>query len=151
MKKWITLCILPILSLSASAGVAPLRGLSFGTIAIADNTTVGSYTIDYFGNISVSPHFLLISAGEPAEFLLFDYPAGSRVHITPTVIAANTNSSPFSVEQFTLINLTSPGSVLIRSDGTASATIGGTLRTSGLGGNYTDANYTINIQVAFDF
>ncbi len=147
------ICSLLILTpVNSNAGAINTQPLSFGRIVISNNASIGSYTIDYLGNISVTNHFRIIEAGAPAEFFLFDYPPNSQVFITPTVIQAQTSSSPFSTEQFTLANLTSPSSVFIRTDGTSEINVGGTLRTSGSGSmNYSDANYTVNLQVSFNF
>ncbi|MFT2109966.1 DUF4402 domain-containing protein [Marinomonas sp. 2405UD68-3] len=152
MRQALVCTLLMLTSVTSSAGAINTQPLSFGRIVLSHNASVGSYTIDYLGNISTTNHFRIIEAGSPAEFLLFDYPPNSQVFITPTVIQAETNSAPFSAEQFTLANLTSPGSVFIRTDGTSEINVGGTLRTSGSGSmNYSDADYTINLQVSFNF
>lgn len=152
MRLILIFCFLILHSVSLLAEVVNIRPLSFGRIVISDNSTIGEYTIDYLGNITATNHFRIIEAGSPAEFLLFNYPANAQVFITPSVIQASTSSTPFSTGQFTLVNLTSPGSIFIRTDGTAEVGVGGTLRTSGSGSmNYSDADYTINLQISFDF
>ena len=111
--------------------VQVIRPLRFGTVAVLDNDSVGSISIDYLGNTRISTNFAVVELPSTGIFRLVGYPANATLVVTGAVIQAQTTSPQASPEQFELVSVDTPLSVNIESDGTAEFSVGGELVTSG--------------------
>lgn len=131
-------CFLIAAPLSASFYIE--EPLSFGTIIIRDNTIPGSVTVPAYGHPSSSGGVLILKPGSPAELIFNDYPPYMELTVTP-MLPVETSVVTGDTEQFTLGNIDLPKSIITDSKGVAKVKMGGTLETSGAGGNYLNTDY----------
>ena len=143
--------LLPIHSYAFET-VTQVDKLSFGSIAVLDNTTTSEITVDTQGRMTYSNDIRILDLGKPAYFVLFDYPIYTQLFTAASVLSAETVSSIYGSQQFTLINVTTASSVTTNGTGMAEVIIGGTLQTSGNGGGkYYDGNYTATLQLTISY
>lgn len=151
-KKLKCFFLIFFISFSVSSAVTIVDKLSFGTIAILDNTTTSDITVAVDGKTTVTNHIRIIELGQPAHFILSSFPAYTQLFTTANILIAETTSTAPVSQQFTLINLTTAPSVVTNGTGIAEAFIGGTFRTSGSGvGQYVDSLYTANIELSISY
>jgi len=136
----------------AAQEVQVIRPLSFGTVAVLDNDSVGSIAIDYLGNTRISTNFAVIELPEAGIFRLVGYPANSTLFVTGSIIQAQTSSPQVSPEQFELVSVDTPISVNIENDGTAEFGVGGELVTSGsTNETFGNQEYTARLLITVNF
>lgn len=134
--------------------VTEIRPLSFGTIALRDNNSVYQYTITFAGDVNIDPAFIVLSNGQPAEYLIADFPPSQQLNVDILVPDTTTSLSGAidpSTSQFTITNHhTFAPTVTTNQQGEAIINIGATLSTSG-SGFYKDATYfnTMTIVVSY--
>ena len=130
--------------------VTQQQALSFGTIALRDNNSAHQMSISFNGNINADPAFVIITPGNPAEFLLTNFTANTLVNIailvpSPTTILAYgvdpaTSDSHHSFAPTVTTNLL----------GEATINIGANLTTSGVG-YYKDALYIAPMTISVNY
>ena len=136
----------------AFAGTTVIETLSFGTVAVLDNSSTSEVTVTSTNTVSCTNHIRILIPGHRAEFLLTSYPTYTTVFTTVNILSAETTSPATASEQFTLINLEIAPSVTTDGTGFASVYVGGTLRTSGSGsGQYFDSSYTATYELNLNF
>ena len=127
------------------AAITEEQPLSFGSFAIGKNDAVSTLKIPHASGIPTATYKMFpLTRGQPGIFRLTAYPAFSPLMINITNFQLNLGASPILyIEDFTFdpVNTNAAGEAIL--------TIGATLKTSGLGGNYGDGNYsgTMNITV----
>lgn len=129
-----------------------IKELSFGTIAVVNNSVTSDVTMTAGGQQTSTNHIRTIVPGYAAEVHLTGYPVNSQVFTTANI--TNPTAAPLvggPTENFTLISVTTAPSVIINELGFAAITIGGTLRSSGAGPQYNDTLYRANISVTLNF
>ncbi|MEY8213578.1 MAG: hypothetical protein RPR97_03735 [Colwellia sp.] len=129
-----------------------IKELSFGTIAVLDNSVSSDVTMNTSGQQTSTNQIRTLVPGYPAEVHLTGYPVNSQVFTTANI----TNPTAAMIvggpgEELTLISVNTAPSVIINEVGFAVITIGGTLRTSGTGPQYNDTLYRANISVTLNF
>lgn len=135
-----------------SQEIIEIRPISFGTVVVLDNTTVGSINIDAIGNVNISTHFAVIEPPLYGEFQLIDYPVNANLFLSGGILQGQTTTPTFSPEQFTLAAVNVPGIVNIGSDGTALIRAGGRMETSGSASlNFGDTTYTSRLIITVNF
>jgi len=137
-----------------AAAITQQTALSFGTIALRDNASTHQMNISFDGSITADPAFIVITPGNPAEFLLTGFPTNTLVNIailvpsTTTMLAGQTDPSS---SQFTIDNHHSFAPV-VTTDllGEATINIGARLTTSGAG-FYKDAMYIAPMTISVSY
>lgn len=137
--------------LSTYADVTESSSLDFGTVVVASNSSAQSLSVGYNGNVSYSSGIFPITEPTRAEFILTDYPNNQRVFLSSSVNTPNSSSTGYTVEQFTLTDLSVPAVITTDSSGGASFYVGGTLTTSGNSGYYGDTNYSITYRISINY
>lgn len=134
------------------ATITEVQPLSFGRVAVANNSSVQQVSVSALGNITSSAGIRVITAGSPAIFLLSDFPGNLFINLSASIIQPGTNSGVVSGEQFTLTGLDVASFIATRPDGTATVPVGGTLQTSGSGSvNFADTDYTARLMLTISF
>jgi hypothetical protein len=150
--KFLLLCKLLLLYSSISyATVTPINELSFGTIVVRDNSSVGQISISSNNQISFTNELRVLDFGGRGEYFISDYPAFTQVFIAATILASDTSSPAPSSQQFTLSSLTTEPSVTTNASGEATFFVGGVLETSGVNGFYYDTDYSVVYQITVNF
>ena len=148
----LTILAFGFLSLAIRADLNLLQPLNFGTVAVVNNATTQSITIDELGNYSISSGLRTLEPGEPAIFEASGFPGNLQLFISSLITQANTNSVIYSPEQFTLTQLHTQSSVITGGDGTAEIIVGGTMVTSGSGTlNFVDTTYTSDLRITINY
>lgn len=129
-----------------------IQDLDFGDIVVVDNSSPGTISLTYLGQLSVSNHFRIISPSQIGQVLLSNYPVNAELFVDAFVLQPNSSSVNVSPEQFQLTSISHPASVRTRVDGTAVINLGGTIQTSGSGSlAYSDTDYSISIQIQVQY
>jgi len=149
MRKLIVLALLLFQSF-VHADIFELQALDFGTIAVTDNSSAASLTIDKFGNTTVSPHLLVVSQPIPGRFLIDNLAPNTGISISMSH-NASTMTPLISSQEFFTFSLTDYSDYLVAdANGEAELLIGGTITTSGSGSlNFAQTDYRINYRVIF--
>jgi len=141
-----------LLAYPAGATITLIEPLSFGTIAVLDNSVTSDITISQTSQTTIVNHIRVIEPGNAAEFVLTDLPGNVQVFTTVSVTQMTTTTvNPAPTEQFTLVSVDTAPFVYTDGTGYASIKVGGTLRTSGNGGNYVDVQYQASLQLTFNY
>ncbi|WDE12072.1 DUF4402 domain-containing protein [Thalassomonas haliotis] len=152
LTKKTNLLLLFLLAFPAGATVTLIEPLSFGTIAVLDNSVASDITISQTDQTTIVNHIRVIEPGRAAEFVLTDLPGNVQVFTSATVTQmVTTTVDPAPTEQFTLVSVDTAPSVTTDGTGYASIKVGGTLRTSGNGGSYVDVQYRASLQLTFNY
>ncbi|MDG1120949.1 MAG: DUF4402 domain-containing protein [Glaciecola sp.] len=147
---WILASLLP-LQVCAS-DIEFIQDLDFGDIVVVDNSSPGTISLSYLGQLTVSSHFRIISPSQIGQVLLSNYPVNAELFVDAFVLQPNSSSAQVSPEQFQLTAISHPTSVRTRVDGTAIINLGGTIQTSGSGSlAYSDTDYSISIQIQVQY
>jgi hypothetical protein len=147
---WILLLSLLITPCSIAA-VTIVNELHFGTIAVVNNSTTSDISIQLNNSILLTNHMRVLIPGQRGEYLLSSYPAFTRLFTTVSVVQSETTSLAPGSQQFTLVAVTTAASVTTSGSGTATVIVGGTLRTSGAGGQYNDTPYTATLDLDVNY
>lgn len=129
---------------SYAATISEVRGLSFGTIAITDNSAPYSIRMSFAGDINADPAFIIINPGHPAEYFLEGFLPNTNLNISILVPSETTElmgETDPGTSQFT-INQHHSFAPIITTNllGEATLEVGATLTTSG-SGYYKDARF----------
>ena len=153
LTKKTTPLLMLLLAVPASATVTLIEPLSFGTIAVLDNSVASDITISQTSQTFIVNHIRAIEPGNAAEFVLTDLPGNVEVFTTATVTQMTTGTIDPTppTEQFTLVSVDTAPSVTTDGTGYASIKVGGTLRTSGNGGHYFDVRYRAALLLTFNY
>lgn len=136
----------------AVAAFSTIHDLSFGTVAVLNNTSSSEITITLNNQYSVTNHLRVLRPGHRGEYLLSAYPPYTQLFVSANITLTQTASSAGSSEQFTLTSLTTAPSVTTDAAGIATIFVGGTLRTSGSGsGQYFDTSYSVNFDISINY
>ncbi len=153
-----SVCLITFLMVSSVAKLAyaqqiiEIRPISFGTVVVLDNSTVGSINIDAIGNVNISNHFAIIAPPLYGEFQLLNYPVNANLFLSGGILQGQSSTPVFSPEQFTLTAVNVLGIVNIGNDGSAIIRAGGRLETSGSGSlSFGDTTYTSRIIITVNF
>lgn len=129
-----------------------IQNLDFGDIVVVDNSSPGTISLSYLGQLTVSNHFRIISPSQIGQVRLSNYPVNAELFVDAFVLQPNSSSAQVSPEQFQLTSISHPVSVRTRVDGTAIINLGGTIQTSGSGSlAYSDTDYSISIQIQVQY
>ncbi len=133
------------------SAITPIQELDFGTIVVVDNSSQSSITITSSGNILPTNKIWVTSEGNPAEFLITGYLPHTTLFTTVNIVSVTTITSGAPTEQFTLIAVETPASIITSGAGEGRVLIGGTLQTTGSGTAYNNTTYeaTYNLDVSF--
>jgi len=134
--------------------VSQQQALSFGTVALRDNNSAHQMSISFNGIINADPAFIIITPGNPAEFLLTGFTTNTFVNIailvpsSTTILATGVDPS---TSQFTIDNhhTFAPG-VITNMLGEATINVGARLTTSGVG-YYKDALYIAPMTISVNY
>lgn len=135
--------------ISAFFAISVLQDLDFGKITIVHNTQLSHLVIPRGGNPYSNGQIHIITPGEPAELLLYDYPPYTKLEI-----AINFNShigSGIAGNHFVLKSLNYPSSVITNNNGEATLTVGATLENSINNVPYYDTTYASDWTITVSF
>jgi len=137
-----------------AATITQQQALSFGTIALRDNSSAHQMNIAFDGTITADPAFIIISAGSPAEFLLSGFTANTLVNVSilvPSTTSVLAGAVDPSTSQFTIDNHHTFAPVLTTNLlGEATVNVGARLTTSGVG-FYKDAMYIAPMTISVNY
>jgi len=132
--------------------ITEISPLDFGTIAIKDNSAAYTLRVRYTGQIINDPEIIIITSGNPAEYLVSALPASTAITINVTSPSGVTTSPAVSPsnQQFSISNFDYLPSASSDTNGEYTFYLGATITTSG-SGIYEDTLYvtTMNITVSF--
>ena len=144
----IALCLMQ----AAHAAFSVVNKLSFGTVAILNNSTPSEITIHLNNQYTITNHIRVLRPGQRGEYLLSAYPPYTQLFVSANITFTQTASTVGSSEQFTLTSLTTAPSVTTDAAGTATIYVGGTLQTSGSGaGQYFDTDYSVSFDISINY
>ena len=150
IKQFIFL-ILNFYTAQAYAAANVIEPLSFGIIAIGDNSVLSEIKITSSGNTITTNQAFILSPGNRAEIFLSLFPPFSQLNTTATVTVAETTVTSGTTEQFTLTDVFTQSSVSLDATGSGTIHVWGTIRTSGNSLGYLDTNYLARYEVTIDF
>jgi hypothetical protein len=137
-----------------AASITEQTALNFGTIALRDNNSAHQMNISFNGAINADPAYIIITPGNPAEYLLSGFTANTLLNISILVPSATTmlaGQSDPSTSQFTIDNHHSFAPVVTTNLlGEATINIGARLTTSGTG-FYKDAMYIAPMTISVNY
>lgn len=144
---WAVLCAAPFV---AYATIVETQPVSFGVFALRDNAAAYDMVISPSGSISNHASYVMISPGQNGIFDLTDLPPDTVLGVSIGDISLDPDAGggpSFGAVDFTF----SPVNPVTDITGAATINVGGTLRTSGSGTMYSDANFsgTATLQVIF--
>jgi hypothetical protein len=137
------LLLLP-LNMPNAQVIQQLQPLSFGTIAIVNNSQAGTLTIDRFGNVTSNTNFRIVLPPQEAVFQLYNLAPNTGVSITLSHSSNQLRPVGTSGEylEFTLTDYSRY--LVVERDGTVEFRVGGTVSTTGSGSlNYAQAEHSI--------
>lgn len=137
--------IFALLSLRTVADVTIVEPLSFGKIAISDNSIVSTLAISRNNTIQSSNNIHVIIPGEAAEILVDNIGANIALNINATVTNDFAHELGLGGAAFTLNSLDYQPTIITDSFGRKVFRLGASLQTSGLGGSYIDGNHSATI------
>jgi hypothetical protein len=141
-----------LFSSKVKADVEITQTLNFGIVAVLDNSSVHTYTIDESGNFSISGGFAIIAPGNPGAIRLSNYPGNIEVFVNGVVITAVLNPGQISQEYFVFTSVNVPPTVRTSSLGEEEFTFGGTIQTSGSGSiQFVDAQYAGQLRIDLNY
>ena len=142
-----------LLSLAAHAGeVSQQQALSFGKIALKNNNTVATLHITSTGQILKDDAFVVLEAGQPGRFLLYDFPPFTQLSFsigvgsTASSYSGGVTPTQFSIEpymDFATQNTNAQGELILN--------IPARLVTSGNGSVYPDGDYYRFFELNIDY
>lgn len=135
-----------------SADVTLIRPLDFGKIAVLDNSTVKTFTMDRFGQVDAPLGTVVLSPGSQGIVEITGYPPGLELNIVASIIQPISSVPVGTGETFTLTNIDIANAIQIPFSGVAQLSFGGTLSTSGSGSvNFTNTLYTHRLRLDINF
>lgn len=153
-KRPFFLVILLWVAATSLTVAAPLieeqQRFNFGTLAIADNTSVSRFIYPRTGqNIRIEGRFVLIGSGSPGRYQFSGFPANTTltVSLNTTTMSANGIgiSESLSVDNYDI------GTLITDAQGEAVLSLGARLSTSGNSGSYGDAPYSGSTTLRVDY
>ncbi|BBP42989.1 hypothetical protein [Thiosulfativibrio zosterae] len=141
------------LSLVVQAGeVSQQQALSFGKIALKNNNTVAIMQITSTGQILKDDAFVVLEAGQPGRFLLYDFPPFTQLSFsispgsTASSYSGGVTPTQFSIEpylDFATQNTNAQGELILN--------LPARLVTSGNGSVYPDGDYYRFFELNIDY
>ncbi|PKH99807.1 DUF4402 domain-containing protein [Glaciecola sp. 33A] len=130
------------------ADIVPVQLLNFGSIAIANNSTPQTVTVDEFDNVNSSSGIRIIVSGQPAIYQLTDLVPNTTFTVDVDVVNVSMNPGEPSLEFFDLEILRVRNTVLSDNLGQATLSFGGRITTSGSNGlEFANATFRSNIRI----
>lgn len=134
--------------------IKEIKPLSFGTIALKDNSSSYTMRVAFSGQISADPAIVIIESGHPAQWELSNFPQHTSLNVTFIVPSTQTQfagSSDPASSQFSITgHHTFSPIITTDSLGNALFNVGATLTTSG-SGFYNDATYFSHITIMVNY
>tara|TARA_B100002049_G_scaffold225453_1_gene197530 strand:- start:250 stop:732 length:483 start_codon:yes stop_codon:yes gene_type:complete len=136
---------------SANAELLTDSQLSFGKIAVTDNSTVSSVQMSRSGRSSSTNNIYVLELGTPGAYTFTELPPYTMINLTADVPAYSSSTIP-GTQQFILRSVDIPSSIKAGPAGMAQFTMGGVLETSGVGGTYiSPASYTVVLAINISY
>ncbi len=134
------------------ADITQLTPLSFGTVAVSDNTAAQTINVTTSGRAYYSNYVHPIQDAQRGVYLLSNFPTNQILSVTTQAISSTTTSSQASSEQFSLTNVNTTTYVTTDASGEATIYVGGTLSTSGSGSSaFSNTQYTAQFQITVNY
>ncbi|MDT0582881.1 MULTISPECIES: hypothetical protein [Alteromonadaceae] len=145
----LTLAVSPWQKLYAQT-VEEIQALDLGTVAVLDNSTVGTIEIDLDSFTRTSGGVRLLQVGQPAIMRAQGFDPERRLYITVQANQGGTVTDQVSQEQFVVQRYDAEEFVITDESGNVDFVVGGVFATSGSGGtNFRDtvfrAQYTVTV------
>lgn len=136
---------------SATADLVVDAPLSFGEIAIRNNNSVSTVSINRNGNQISTNQIYIVKPGTPGVYTITGLSPYTQVNLSVDLPAYSNESYPNTAQfQFTAVDM--PNSLNLGPSGSAQFRMGGTLSTSGNSRNYySGAKYTIYLNLNIDY
>jgi hypothetical protein len=135
----------------AQATVTPIQELDFGVIAITNNNSPASISIDPNGNIQVVGGIAIIEEGNQAIYELSDMPTNRTLDVDVLVLNPTMLSDISTEESFAFSLIRNSTTVFIDDSGIGLLFIGGKIQTSGSGNTgFSDTNFNSTIQITIN-
>ena len=137
---------------SALADITEITPLSFGKVAISDNSSPQTITVTTAGNVYYSSHIHPIQTAQRGVFRLTNFPANQLLSVTTQTASPSTSSAQASSEQFSLTNIQTTTYVTTDSSGAVTTYVGGILSTSGNGSTaFSNTDFTVQYQISVNY
>ncbi|WP_209319020.1 DUF4402 domain-containing protein [Pseudoalteromonas sp. A757] len=152
MWLYIALAVLLASHVAKAQDISVIKKLSFGTIAIIDQNSAGTVTIEPNVRPQTSSNILFVKFGHAAEILLNDFPHNRQISVQSTVYNDwfgywNLGAS----DAFQLTELYHENAVYTNSVGSAEFKVGGQLRFAGNGNSLSDGVQTLNVEITLSY
>jgi hypothetical protein len=134
---------------SAAPDIEELSFLSFGTLAVPDNSSVSTYTFSRSGRPTIEGSVIVISPGSTGRLRLTGFPQNVGIEIDADLAALTAGGT--GVPEPLMVISYDFGEVRSNAEGSVDVVFGGTWETSGNGGTYEDALYLDTAQFRFTF
>ena len=130
--------------------IEEIQALNLGRVAVTDNSSVGTISINRDSFTSTSGGVRLLQVGQPAIIRAEGYDANRRLFITVQATQSATVTEQVSQQQFTVQSYDSEEFVTTDENGNVDFIVGGMFATSGNGStNFRDtvfrATYTVTV------
>ncbi|MFC3120369.1 hypothetical protein [Agaribacter flavus] len=141
-----------LLCASGKAQLLEVDPVDMGTVALADNNSVQTLSIDVFGNVVNSGGFRVIIDGQPGLYRATNLLPNVLYNVTVSVQNATMNPNQASLEFFVFDIPSYDQQVLTDVNGEADIRVGGRITTSGSGGRiFAEAPHVSAIQITIGF
>lgn len=146
MKHRVVLLVTLVFTLNAKTVLSQpiieeLQRLSFGTLAVSNNSSVSRFTLPQTGrNLRIEGQFAQISPVSPGRYKFTGFPAFTSLSVSLDVATLTTGANnfpePLTVDSYDFDNITTD------TNGEAELPLGARLNSTGSGNAYVDAPYS---------
>lgn len=151
LKSLITAVLVLFHVPSLAQVIAQTQALNLGTVAVLDNSTVGTISINNDALVQTTGGVRVLISGTPAIFSVTGFDSERRLFITVQANQSVTTTTLFSPEQFIIQSYDSSASITTNEVGDGEFSVGATFATSGSGSvNFRDgvqyqASYSVTV------
>jgi hypothetical protein len=128
------------------------EALDLGTVAVLDNSEVGTISINRTAFIRTTGGVRLLRAGRPGVFSARGFDSNRRLYITVQANQSGTVTTEVSSQQFTVQSYDHEEFIVTDDDGNADFSVGAVFATSGSGPtNFRDTVYAATYTVTVNY
>jgi hypothetical protein len=132
--------------------IEEIQALNLGKVAITDNTSVGTISINRDSFTSTSGGVRLLEVGQPAIIRAEGFDSNRRLFITVQATQGATVTEQVSQQQFAVQGYDAEEFVTTDENGSVDFIVGGEFATSGLGStNFRDTVFTATYTVTVNY
>ena len=151
-KLAFTIAAVMICELGYGQTIEESQALDLGTIAIIDNTYIGTINISKEGVVSKTGGIGILRYGSPALFQVRGFDSNRRLYISVQANQSGTVTNEVSAEQFTVQSYDSSEYITTNEQGDAEFSVGAIFATSGSGSsNFRDTVFSAAYAVTVNY